>query len=69
MLNSDGKVPTLTWQKEQAALLMKLKELKGEHEWLKSEVAAVDRIRNKVYDILRRERQREQPQKLWGMER
>ena len=70
VLNSKGQVPNLTWQKEQTVLLMELKELKRAHERLKSEVTSVDKIRNKVYDIMRREKQREQlcHVRAYGME-
>jgi len=45
-----------------------LRELDGEYQALKNKVAEVDKIRVRVYDILRKEKQRGQPVKLQGAE-
>jgi len=68
LVNNKNQVPILTWKKEHSELSAQLQKLKGEHESLKAEVSSVDKIRVQVYDILRRDRQREQPQRAHGME-
>ena len=69
VLNSKRQVPNLTWQREHDKLSAQLQKLNGEYQFLKSEVTNVDRLRNNVYDILRRERQREQPHRAHDFER
>ena len=61
LANSKNQIPILTWNKEYSDLSAQLQKLKGEYESLKAEVSCVDKIRVQVYDILRKERQGEQP--------
>jgi len=69
VLNSNKKIPIVAWQKEYSELYGKLQKLTGEYQSLKDEVSAVNKIRVNVYDILRKERQREQPRRSRDMER
>jgi len=59
--NDKNQIPTNAWKKEYIKLNAELRNLTGEYQSLKDEVSAVDKVRVKVYDILRKERQREQP--------
>jgi len=68
LLNSKNQIPIRTWQKEKSDILAQLQKLGGEYESLKAEVSSVGKMRVQVYDILRKERQREQPQRSHGME-
>jgi len=69
VLNSNKKIPIAAWQKEYSGLYGKLQKLTGEYQTLKYEVSAVNKIRVSVYDILRKERQREQLRRSRDMER
>jgi len=69
--NDKGKFPTGAWERERKHLTAKIQSLNGRYSALKSEVDDVHKIRTKVYDVLRKERQRErgQPVRLQGLER
>ena len=66
--NDKGKIPINAWQKKYSKLSVQLRELDSEYHDIKNEVAEVDKIRVKVYDVLRNERQRGQPEKSQGVE-
>ena len=51
--NDKGQIPINAWRKEYSELSARLRELDGEYQALKNEVAQVDKIRVEVYDILR----------------
>jgi len=59
--NKNGKIPTGAWQKQLDTLSAELLELDKDYKTLKDEVDNVNKIRTKVYDILRKEGQRERP--------
>jgi len=59
--NKNGNIPAVTWQKQLDTLSAELRELDKEYKFLKDEVDSVNKIRTKVYDVLRNEQQREQP--------
>ena len=59
--NANGKIPLASWQKEYSELSKKIEELDGKYQTLKTKVAQADRFRVRVYDVLRKEKQRIQP--------
>ena len=67
--NANGKIPIHSWQKEHANLTAELRELDRDYKHLKTEVDTVNKIRTDVYNILRKEQQREQPIRTQGKER
>jgi len=67
--NKEGKIPIHSWQKEHAKLTAELRELDRDYKHLKTEVDKVNKIRADVYNILRKEQQREQPIRTQGKER
>ena len=69
ILNSNKKIPIAAWQREYSELSAELRKLTGEYQSLKDEVSTVNKIRVNVYDILRKERQREQPRRSRDVER
>ena len=58
--NKNNKIPLNSWHNEHSKLSAELKALDGKYLNLKNEIAQVNKIRIKVYDILRKERQTEQ---------
>jgi len=66
--NGKGKFPTGAWERERKHLTTKIQNLNGRYSALKTEVDDVHKIRTKVYDVLRKERERGQPARLQGME-
>jgi len=59
--NANGKIPLATWQKEHSELSKKIEELDGRYQILKTKVAQANRFRVRVYDVLRKEKQKTQP--------
>ena len=56
--NKDGKFAVLACRKEHGWLSNQVGELTSRYDALKTEVDDVNKIRTKVYDVLRKERQR-----------
>jgi len=69
--NKDGKFPIGAWQKQHTRLSKDLRSLQGRYDALKAGVDDVNKIRTKIYEVLRKERQREcvQTVRSQGMER
>jgi hypothetical protein len=67
--NANGKIPMHSWQKEHANLTAELRELDRDYRQLKTDVDTVNKIRTDVYNILRKEQQREQPIRTQGKAR
>ena len=67
--NENGKFAIHLWRKTYEQLSKQVSELTGRYEALKNEVDDANKIRAKVYDVLRKERQKEQPVRAQGMER
>ena len=64
------KLPPITkWREECAKLIAEKQSLNQAYQKLKADVDATSKIRSNVYDIISAERRREQPQRLWDMER
>jgi len=61
--NANGKIPLASWQKEHSELSKKAEELDGKYQILKTKVAQANRFRVRVYDVLRKEKQKIQPMK------
>jgi len=61
--NTSGKISLATWQKEHSELAKKIVELEGKYQTLKTKVAQANRFRVRVYDVLRKEKQKTQPMK------
>ena len=61
--NSKKQVPINAWRKEYGELATEIQKLDMQYQALKSEVDKVNKIRVNVYDILRKDKQREQPTK------
>jgi 23S rRNA A1618 N6-methylase RlmF len=61
--NANGKIPLATWQKKYSELSKKIEELDGRYQILKTKVAQANRFRVRVYDVLRKEKQKTQPMK------
>ena len=59
--NDKNQIPINAWQKEHSELSAELQKLNGEYQSLKTQVDEVNKIRVKVYDILRKEKQVNQP--------
>ena len=59
--NESGKFPVGAWGRERKRLAAKIQSLNSKYQHLKAEVDDVHKIRTKVYDVLRKERQRGQP--------
>jgi hypothetical protein len=59
--NEKGKIPISAWQKEESELSEKLRVIDGKYKTLETEVDQVNKFRVRLYDILRKEQQREQP--------
>ena len=62
-------IPIHSWQKEHAKLTAELREVDRDYKHLKTEGDKVNKIRADVYNILRKEQQREQPIRTQGKER
>ena len=58
--NDKGKIPLASWKKDYDNLSLELRELDRDYQQLKDEVGEVGKVRVKVYDILRKEKQRGQ---------
>ena len=69
--NDKKQIPTNAWRNEYGELSGELQKLDREYKNLKTEVDSVNKIRVKVYDILRKEQQRTQPmqKRSQGLER
>jgi len=55
--NDQGKIPLHSWQKEHAKLSAEIENLNERYQALKTQVNNTNKIRIKVYDILRKESQ------------
>ena len=68
--NKDDKFPTGSWRKQRTNLATEANNLNARYQALKVEFDDVNKIRSKVYDVLRKERQKErvQPARSQGME-
>jgi len=67
--NSKNQIPVNAWGRERTKLSAELRKLNSEYNTLKNEVDEVGKIRIKVYDILRKKRQRGTPVRVQGVER
>ncbi|MDL2235518.1 hypothetical protein LJC07_05095 [Christensenellaceae bacterium OttesenSCG-928-L17] len=64
-----NKLPPITkWKSERDKLNADRRKLNGEYVSLKNDTAEVEKIRSNVYDIMREEQRREQPQRKQDME-
>jgi len=61
--NDKNQIPINAWSKEHAQLSTELQKLNGEYQALKTQVDDVNKIRVKVYDVLRKEQQVGQPKR------
>ena len=64
------KSPPITkWKAEHDKLTLERRKLNQQYVSLKDEVKEVEQIRKRVYDIMRQEARRDEPQRTKGMDR
>jgi hypothetical protein len=67
-LNGRDKIPLPAWKTEREKLIAEKNQLFREHQKLKADTAAVEKIRSNIYDVVSVERRRAEPQRAQGLE-
>ena len=68
-MNGKTTIPTKTWKEEYAKLTAERKKLNQRYLALKEEVKEAEKIRKRVYSILRQEQREQQTYRKQDMER
>jgi len=69
LMKGKKQIPISVWEQEYAELSAEIQKLDKQYQALKSEVDKVNKIRIKVYDILRMDKQKGEPKRVQGMNR